>query len=251
MPATAMNHFTILTDDVDATIEFYGELLGLAPGPRPPFDFPGAWLYARRTADPARHRRPAARRAARPASSTTWPSPRPGSLTTLAKLDARGIALRLPAAAGAGHLAALLPRPQRRARRARFRSRRDAVTVTLGRARRPRNSITSSSPRPRSPTASTTSPQRTGVAPQPGGKHVAMGTHNALLRLGERVYLEIIAIDPEARSRRARAGSTSTTSRCRRSSPSGRGSIHWVARTDRHRARGGGVPDSRSARSTR
>jgi hypothetical protein len=38
----------------------------------------------------------------------------------------------------------------------------------------------------------------TGVAPRPGGKHVAMGTHNALLRLGERVYLEIIAIDPEA-----------------------------------------------------
>jgi hypothetical protein len=38
----------------------------------------------------------------------------------------------------------------------------------------------------------------TGVAPQPGGKHVAMGTHNAVLRLGERVYLEIIAIDPDA-----------------------------------------------------
>ena len=45
MPATAMNHFTILTDDVDATIAFYGELLGLAPGARPPFTFPGAWLY--------------------------------------------------------------------------------------------------------------------------------------------------------------------------------------------------------------
>jgi hypothetical protein len=37
----------------------------------------------------------------------------------------------------------------------------------------------------------------TGVAPRPGGKHVAMGTHNALLRLGARAYLEIIAIDPE------------------------------------------------------
>ena len=46
MPATAMNHFTILTDDVAATTEFYGDLLGLAPGPRPPFAFPGAWLYA-------------------------------------------------------------------------------------------------------------------------------------------------------------------------------------------------------------
>jgi hypothetical protein len=37
----------------------------------------------------------------------------------------------------------------------------------------------------------------TGAVPQPGGKHAAMGTHNALLRLGERVYLEIIAIDPD------------------------------------------------------
>jgi catechol 2,3-dioxygenase-like lactoylglutathione lyase family enzyme len=46
MPATTMNHFTILTDDVDGTIRFYGDLLGLSPGPRPPFDFPGAWLYA-------------------------------------------------------------------------------------------------------------------------------------------------------------------------------------------------------------
>ena len=46
MPVSAMNHFTILTDDLDATVAFYGELLGLRPGPRPPFDFPGAWLYA-------------------------------------------------------------------------------------------------------------------------------------------------------------------------------------------------------------
>jgi catechol 2,3-dioxygenase-like lactoylglutathione lyase family enzyme len=46
MPATAMNHFTILTDDVPTTIAFYRELLGLTDGPRPPFDFPGAWLYS-------------------------------------------------------------------------------------------------------------------------------------------------------------------------------------------------------------
>jgi len=46
MPATTMNHFTILTDDVPETIRFYADFLGLADGPRPPFDFPGAWLYA-------------------------------------------------------------------------------------------------------------------------------------------------------------------------------------------------------------
>ena len=37
----------------------------------------------------------------------------------------------------------------------------------------------------------------TGVAPRPGGKHVTMGTHNALVRLGLGVYLEVVAIDPE------------------------------------------------------
>jgi hypothetical protein len=37
-----------------------------------------------------------------------------------------------------------------------------------------------------------------GVAPEPGGKHATMGTHNRLLKLGPRVYLELIAIDPDA-----------------------------------------------------
>lgn len=46
MTVAGMNHFTILTDDVDNTVSFYGDLLGLEPGPRPMFKFPGAWLYA-------------------------------------------------------------------------------------------------------------------------------------------------------------------------------------------------------------
>jgi len=46
MSIEGMNHFTILTADVEATVEFYREVLGLEAGPRPNFDFPGAWLYA-------------------------------------------------------------------------------------------------------------------------------------------------------------------------------------------------------------
>ncbi len=35
-----------------------------------------------------------------------------------------------------------------------------------------------------------------GAQPMGGGQHVAIGTHNRVLRLGERQYLEVIAIDP-------------------------------------------------------
>jgi len=37
-----------------------------------------------------------------------------------------------------------------------------------------------------------------GVAPQPGGEHPRMGTHNRLLRLGASAYLEVIAANPAA-----------------------------------------------------
>ena len=46
MSVTAVNHFTILTDDLPSTLAFYEEHLNLKPGARPPFTFPGAWLYA-------------------------------------------------------------------------------------------------------------------------------------------------------------------------------------------------------------
>jgi len=45
MSIQAMNHFTVLTQDLDATKSFYVGLLGFTDGPRPAFDFPGAWLY--------------------------------------------------------------------------------------------------------------------------------------------------------------------------------------------------------------
>jgi len=41
-----MNHFTVLTADLDATRKFYIGILGLKEGARPPLSFPGAWLYA-------------------------------------------------------------------------------------------------------------------------------------------------------------------------------------------------------------
>jgi hypothetical protein len=37
-----------------------------------------------------------------------------------------------------------------------------------------------------------------GVAPREGGEHSRMGTHNALLRLGEAEYLEVLAANPDA-----------------------------------------------------
>ena len=40
--------------------------------------------------------------------------------------------------------------------------------------------------------------QKLGVIPHHGGKHPLMGTHNKLLKLGRSIYLEIIAIDPDA-----------------------------------------------------
>ena len=72
----------------------------------------------------------------------------------------------------------------------------------------------------------------TGVAPQPGGRHVAMGTHNALMRLGERFYLELIAIDPDgaspSRPRWFGLDSVALQSELMERPRL----IHWVARTD-------------------
>jgi catechol 2,3-dioxygenase-like lactoylglutathione lyase family enzyme len=41
-----IDHYSVRATDLERTIKFYGDALGLEPGYRPPFRFPGAWLYA-------------------------------------------------------------------------------------------------------------------------------------------------------------------------------------------------------------
>lgn len=85
-----MNHFTVLTDDVDKTVGFYRDLLGLTPGDRPDLGFPGAWLYAGGV--PVLHvvgGRP--REQLRPGVIDHMAFTARGLDATLAKLDARNI----------------------------------------------------------------------------------------------------------------------------------------------------------------
>jgi len=42
----SLNHYSIRTTDLAACERFYCDVLGLVAGPRPPFPFPGLWLYA-------------------------------------------------------------------------------------------------------------------------------------------------------------------------------------------------------------
>ena len=45
MGLNALHHFTVKTDDLEATRDFYSEVLGLEVGFRPELGFPGYWLY--------------------------------------------------------------------------------------------------------------------------------------------------------------------------------------------------------------
>jgi catechol 2,3-dioxygenase-like lactoylglutathione lyase family enzyme len=48
MPVTLkrLEHVNLRTANLDAMVAWYGRILGMHPGPRPGFSFPGAWLYA-------------------------------------------------------------------------------------------------------------------------------------------------------------------------------------------------------------
>jgi hypothetical protein len=73
--------------------------------------------------------------------------------------------------------------------------------------------------------------QRLGPRPQPGGRHVAMGTHNALLRIGPRLYLEVIAVDPEGTRPARPRWFDLDEPRMKAALAEGPQLIHWVART--------------------
>ncbi|MDR5827078.1 VOC family protein [Caballeronia sp. LP006] len=45
MPVTKLAHYSIRTTDLEQSCHFYERILGFKRGYRPPFDFPGAWLY--------------------------------------------------------------------------------------------------------------------------------------------------------------------------------------------------------------
>jgi catechol 2,3-dioxygenase-like lactoylglutathione lyase family enzyme len=45
MPIGRLDHYSIRTQDIEASRRFYTEVMDFQIGFRPPFDFPGLWLY--------------------------------------------------------------------------------------------------------------------------------------------------------------------------------------------------------------
>ncbi|HEX7273537.1 MAG TPA: VOC family protein [Casimicrobiaceae bacterium] len=71
-----------------------------------------------------------------------------------------------------------------------------------------------------------------GVRPRRGGKHVAMGTHNSLLKLGDRAFVEVIAVDPDAASLGRPRWFALDEPAMREALAERPRLIHWVARCD-------------------
>ena len=46
MSVGVLDHYNVSTRKLNDTVRFYEDILGFMNGPRPPFDFPGAWLYS-------------------------------------------------------------------------------------------------------------------------------------------------------------------------------------------------------------
>ena len=82
-----------------------------------------------------------------------------------------------------------------------------------------------------------------GARPQPGGQHVAMGTHNALLSLGPRLYIEVIAIDPQGTKPARPRWFDLDEPRMKAALAEGPQLVHWVARTNDIDAAAARLPD--------
>ena len=46
MSVGKLDHYNVSTRKLKETVQFYESVLGLNNGARPPFNFPGAWLYS-------------------------------------------------------------------------------------------------------------------------------------------------------------------------------------------------------------
>jgi catechol 2,3-dioxygenase-like lactoylglutathione lyase family enzyme len=46
MSVGVLDHYNISTRKLSETVKFYEDVLGFENGARPPFNFPGAWLYS-------------------------------------------------------------------------------------------------------------------------------------------------------------------------------------------------------------
>ena len=85
--------------------------------------------------------------------------------------------------------------------------------------------------------------ERLGVRPQPGGQHVKMGTHNAVLSLGPGLYLEVIAIDPAGVQPSRPRWFDLDEPRMKAALSEGPQLVNWAARTDDIDAAVRKVPD--------
>ena len=45
MALSHIEHFLVASDDIDASRDWYGRVLGMNPGPHPDFGFPVHWMY--------------------------------------------------------------------------------------------------------------------------------------------------------------------------------------------------------------
>lgn len=46
MSVGVLDHYNVSTRKLNETVRFYEDVLGFTNGPRPAFNFPGAWLYS-------------------------------------------------------------------------------------------------------------------------------------------------------------------------------------------------------------